>query len=425
MATIEEKWKSLFYKIVYVLRAWHPLILILRQLRRLKHNETKISLDDGDHIIRIPAHLIYVHGRPLVCAHTFDIFKGAFSRKAIQNYMKWFDRVKSLDKTLWHRPELYPGKAAIIKCRRAALYLKFKLLCELGDSSPRNTIPAASFEHDRFTIADGHHRAAIWTAYGTKYIYLNCSDAIGKKWREREEKVRTVAASYRDYRMNTFKKAPYQPIETVVPNYEYTRNCYDRLALVLRPIGRDDETILDVGCNIGFFSRHMARMEKKVTSIDINSEHIETARKVASACGLQVSFREQAFQDIPDHERYDIVFDLTALWQSLIYSHKTMTEETLVKKLNGLCNNKLVSECSRDYLKQFKRLIMTGTHLKHYTPLGKVPYDNHYREIGVYSRKPWHDNNGEYDFKEWTDRERALWARRQRAAERLSIRRKK
>ena len=82
-----------------------------------------------------------------------------------------------------------------------------------------------------------------------------------------------------------------------------------RLQPLFDIIGLKDKNVLDVGCNEGFFSMHMARADASVLGIDIDEKRITKAQFIRDTLkGGDVRFQlmdiySQAFRDLP---RFDL-----------------------------------------------------------------------------------------------------------------------
>lgn len=72
------------------------------------------------------------------------------------------------------------------------------------------------------------------------------------------------------------------------------------------------KTVLDVGCNAGFYSIEMKRRgARRVLGIDHDKKYLMQARFAAGVCDVEVEFREMSVYDIGElHERFDIVLFL-------------------------------------------------------------------------------------------------------------------
>jgi tRNA (mo5U34)-methyltransferase len=83
------------------------------------------------------------------------------------------------------------------------------------------------------------------------------------------------------------------------------------------PSRLDGWTVLDVGCNAGFYSVELARRGAQVTAIDSNAHYLEQARWAAPQFGVadKIEFRLQQVYDLAhEKQRYDLVLFLGVLY---------------------------------------------------------------------------------------------------------------
>lgn len=75
-------------------------------------------------------------------------------------------------------------------------------------------------------------------------------------------------------------------------------------------------TVLDIGCNAGFYSLEMKRRgARRVVGIDSDAKYLHQARFAAEMAGLNVEFRQLSVYDIGIlHERFDIVLFMGVLY---------------------------------------------------------------------------------------------------------------
>lgn len=76
-------------------------------------------------------------------------------------------------------------------------------------------------------------------------------------------------------------------------------------------------TVLDVGCNAGYYTIELARRGARVTAIDVNPRYLEQARWAVKAWGLSTAVRFQQMQ-VYDLARCDAMFDLV-LFMGVFY----------------------------------------------------------------------------------------------------------
>jgi tRNA (mo5U34)-methyltransferase len=75
-------------------------------------------------------------------------------------------------------------------------------------------------------------------------------------------------------------------------------------------------TVLDVGCNAGFFSLEMKkRGAERVLGVDLDPTCLAQARFAAEVCGLDVEFREVSVYDVAKlRDRFDLVIFMGVLY---------------------------------------------------------------------------------------------------------------
>jgi len=105
----------------------------------------------------------------------------------------------------------------------------------------------------------------------------------------------------------------YQPIEHPFFNdWVATEPCADRLQTVLEYVESvQSKTVLDIGCNLGYFSHKLAQMGAQVVGVDVEPLQVEVCRLLNACYGLppgNPQFYCLSYQQYlePDHQ-----FDLT------------------------------------------------------------------------------------------------------------------
>jgi tRNA (mo5U34)-methyltransferase len=116
------------------------------------------------------------------------------------------------------------------------------------------------------------------------------------------------------------------------------------------------KTVLDIGCNAGFYSLEMKRRgARRVLGIDSDSTYLAQARFAAEVCGLEIEFRELSVYDIDClKERFDLVLFMGVLYHlrypllalDLIRRHVIKDEMLFQSMLRG---KNEVEPLARDY----------------------------------------------------------------------------
>jgi len=104
------------------------------------------------------------------------------------------------------------------------------------------------------------------------------------------------------------------------------------------PADLTGRTVLDVGCNGGFYSIEMKRRgAERVLGIDADDGYLEQARFAAEVCGVDIEFRRMSVYEVGQlRERFDLVLFLGVLYHlrhpllALDLLHEHVTRDLLV-----------------------------------------------------------------------------------------------
>lgn len=96
---------------------------------------------------------------------------------------------------------------------------------------------------------------------------------------------------------------------------DYPRVKWSRFSAAI-PADLSGRSVLDIGCNAGFYSLEMKRRgAKRVLGIDWDEEYLEQARFAAQVTGADVEFRKLSVYDVGAlGERFDIVLFMGVLY---------------------------------------------------------------------------------------------------------------
>jgi 2-polyprenyl-6-hydroxyphenyl methylase/3-demethylubiquinone-9 3-methyltransferase len=126
--------------------------------------------------------------------------------------------------------------------------------------------------------------------------------------------------------------------------------------------------ILDVGCGGGILSIPLARLEAKVTGIDLGKENIEIASKKAEEDGISVNFMNISVEElIEKKETYDVVICSEVLEhvenpKEFISSLSKLLKKSgilILSTINRTIKSKILAIGFAEYI---LRIIPTGTH---------------------------------------------------------------
>ena len=82
------------------------------------------------------------------------------------------------------------------------------------------------------------------------------------------------------------------------------------------PADLSGKTVLDIGCNAGFYSIEMKRRgADRVLGIDTDEKYLAQARFAAGIAGVPIEFRSMSVYDVADlHEQFDLVLMMGVLY---------------------------------------------------------------------------------------------------------------
>lgn len=137
--------------------------------------------------------------------------------------------------------------------------------------------------------------------------------------------------------------------------HDYPANKFRRFAEAL-PADLSGRTVLDIGCNAGFYSLEMKRRgADRVVAIDSEPRYLEQARLVADVYETDIEFREMSVYDVAAlDERFDLVLFMGVLYHlrhpllalDLIRAHVTRDLLLFQSMQRGSGD---VAEFARDY----------------------------------------------------------------------------
>jgi tRNA (mo5U34)-methyltransferase len=111
------------------------------------------------------------------------------------------------------------------------------------------------------------------------------------------------------------------------------------------PVDLSGRSVLDIGCNAGFYSIEMKkRGADRVLGIDCDEDYLAQARFAAEVCGADIEFMQMSVYDVARlREKFDIVLFLGVLYHlrhpllalDLLYEHVTRDLPVFQTMLRG------------------------------------------------------------------------------------------
>ena len=107
------------------------------------------------------------------------------------------------------------------------------------------------------------------------------------------------------------------PVMTAPEHFlgDFPRHKWERFAAAI-PDDLTGATVLDIGCNAGFYALEMARRgAERVVGIDTDPRYLAQARFAAEVEGIDLDLRQMSVFDVPElGERFDLVLFMGVLY---------------------------------------------------------------------------------------------------------------
>lgn len=123
------------------------------------------------------------------------------------------------------------------------------------------------------------------------------------------ERVEALGEWFHNFDLHGVHTAPRHPLG------DYPQIKWRRFADAI-PNDLHGRTVLDIGCNAGFYSQEMKRRgADRVVGIDTDERYLEQARFAAEVAGLDIDFRHLSVYQLPAlKERFDLVLFMGVLY---------------------------------------------------------------------------------------------------------------
>ena len=123
------------------------------------------------------------------------------------------------------------------------------------------------------------------------------------------ERIEALGEWFHNLDLGGVQTAPSHPLG------DYPRVKWRRFAAAI-PADLRGRTVLDIGCNAGFYSQEMKRRgAERVIGIDSDARYLAQAQFAAEMAGLDIEFRQMSVYQLPQlGERFDLVLFMGVLY---------------------------------------------------------------------------------------------------------------
>jgi SAM-dependent methyltransferase len=163
----------------------------------------------------------------------------------------------------------------------------------------------------------------------------------------------------------------------------------DLMRLFLGPVHKR-LSLLDIGCNMGFYTFHFHRQGFESIGIDFDPQHLAIAQAQRSMYSADVPFELYSMHKYAPGRRFDIVLGLSVFWHMLGWGNMSasITPVQLGEKLEELVDYALFWEGGKRSEEE-REIIERHSGLCYYTRLGRTKATGiENRDFGVFTRCP-------------------------------------
>lgn len=237
------------------------------------------------------------------------------------------------------------------------------------------------YDSDRLIVLNDYTLFVEAKNSGKDWIYASANNEVIKKWKDRNPSMlkEIVSRTGRDAFYNPVYLEDFRKSKVSRPNSIRL----DRFRRLMGPVGKN-LTGLDIGCNMGYMTHHMARMGFFMTAIDFDKYHLEVADCLTNTYGLSAQLVETHFDTFCPKSNFDVVFALTVLYHIFFRQNKIDPIEAS-KKVGSFTKSVLFWE-SGDQPEKEKDLLLNYGGFDSFRTLGLTSGTGIKRELGLFCK---------------------------------------
>jgi len=309
--------------------------------------------------------------RPHLALYDYFFQRGPYP----QEYLEWHAGLHSS-----HGDSSLEQPADLLERR----YREFRTMEQGMNGGSLPDLPRIQVEYNPrgyFNIRDGHHRAAFLLCRGQRRapVRLSLGDRLSWAPLNKQQAVQQELERIPGRLLYTPILAPlfYERVS------ERDFAAPTRLETILRYLGPkrlENQRVLDIGSNIGFYAQHFAREGAIVTGVEPDPEHVRLAELLNELFGVRYQIRREPFQDceLPPH---DVGIALTVFYH---FTKDPAVRDRFLARLRSSVTTMLFWESGDDPEKE-KQFLLQGTHFKRYQKLKDTYGTGKPRELGVFT----------------------------------------
>ncbi|MBU3078664.1 class I SAM-dependent methyltransferase [Sphingomonas quercus] len=234
----------------------------------------------------------------------------------------------------------------------------------------------------RFILRDGHHRASYLIGRRQRWANVRMSPrSFGSLFEP------SIGARVRRHVEQIGYKEPYSPIEHPqfhIP-FAHRDNFFpNRLGCIADTLGYiRPASVLDIGCNAGYFSRHFSRLGAQVVGVEPQDSHFTTASILNELFNTQCDFRQDTAESVDlGSQVFDMAIVLTVLYHFL---DRGDTAVKIAKKIDNHVSDFLFWESGSDIAREID-FMNRHTGFGAYRRLRMTIGTGRVRELGIFAR---------------------------------------
>ena len=260
-------------------------------------------------------------------------------------------------------------------------------LSGIGRLLQRNEPVVETMAEDRLLVSEGLLDACIAKHRAKEWIKVRMPEDVAALWDARPTTQLDEVCKAQN------RTQIYTPImHPAYRKFDYSRRGQARLDMMRRYLGPrvSGMTLLDIGCNCGYYVFHFRRQGMKATGIDVDREHLAIAQAQVPMYRLDVELQNKSIKDLTVDKPYDVVLGLSVFWHILGWGDlpAAMSETELAAKLEQVVGKCLFWESGPEPEREIE-FVSRRTGLTEFERLGTTSATGiGQRTFGVFTRSP-------------------------------------